>query len=69
MARSGIFSVPVPPGYSCKHEVATMMQLRETMELVEKRYVDLYTDYFAAAVKGNLFGFAVDSHEIGNFIL
>ena len=55
-----------PCGYTCKHEVAALMQLKETLELIEKHYADLYTDYFAAIVKGDLFCFAVDGHETGS---
>ena len=58
-----------PCGCICKHEVAAMMQLKETLELIEKHYVDLYHSYFAAIVKSDLFRFAIDSHEIGSFKL
>jgi len=56
-----------PCGYTCKHEVATMMQLRETLELIDKHYADLRHGYFAAIVKSDLFRFAIDSKEIGSF--
>ena len=46
-----------------------MMQLRETLELIEKHYADLHHGYFAAVVKGDLFRFAIDSREIGSFML
>ena len=51
--------------YNCKHEFATMLQLRETLELIEKHYADLHkrTDYFAAVLKGTLFSIAVDGKE------
>ena len=58
-----------PCGYTCKHEVATMMQLKETLELIEKHYTDLHSGYFAAIVKGDLFRFAIDSKESGSFVL
>lgn len=58
-----------PCGYICKHEVAAMMQLRETLELIDKHYVDLHNGYFAAIVKGDLFRFAIDSQETGSFTL
>ena len=58
-----------PCGYTCKHEVAAMMQLKETLELIEKHYADLYHGYFAAIVKSDLFRFAIDSHETGSFTL
>ena len=56
-------------GYTCKHEVAAMMQLRETLELIDKHYADLHNGYFAAIVKGDLFRFAIDGHETGGFVL
>lgn len=57
--------------YNCKHEFATMLQLKETLELVEKHYADEYkrTGYFAAVTKGTLFAFAIDSKEVGCFTL
>ena len=65
--RSLICSCPC--GYTCKHEVATMMQLKETLELIEKHYADLHHGYFSAIVKSDLFRFAIDSHETGSFTL
>jgi uncharacterized Zn finger protein len=58
-----------PCGYNCKHEVAAMMQLKETLDLIEKHYTDLYCGYFAAIVKSDLFRFAIDSKEIGSFTI
>lgn len=58
-----------PCGYTCKHEVATMMQLKETLELIDKYYANLYHGYFAAVAKGDLFRFTIDSHEMGSFTL
>ena len=58
-----------PYGYTCKHEVAAMMQLRETLELIEKHYADLCHVYFAAIAKGELFRFAIDGRERGDFTL
>ncbi len=57
--------------YNCKHEFAAMLQLRETLELIEKNYGDEYerTGYFAAVNKGTLFAFAIDGKEIGSFTL
>ena len=45
------------------------MQLKETLELIEKYYVDLFHGYFAAIVKGDLFRFSIDSKEAGTFTL
>ena len=58
-----------PCGYTCKHEVAAVMQLRETLERVEKYYADRHNGYFAAIGKGDLFRFAIDSKETGTFTL
>ena len=57
--------------YNCKHEFAAMLQLRETLELIEKNYGDEYerTGYFAAVNKGTLFAFAIDGKEAGSFTL
>ena len=57
--------------YNCKHELAALLQLRETLELIGKNYADEYerTGYFAAVNKGTLFAFAIDGKETGSFIL
>ena len=57
--------------YNCKHEFATMLQLRETLELIKKNYADKFehSDYFAAVNKGTLFAFAIDGKDNGSFIL
>lgn len=57
--------------YTCKHEFAAMLQLRETLEMIEKHYADEYarTGCFAAINKGTLFAFAVDGKETGSFTL
>ncbi len=57
--------------YNCKHEVAAMLQLRETMELIEKNYAAQFKEsrYFAAVSKGVLFGVAIDGKDAGSFTL
>lgn len=57
--------------YNCKHEFAVMLQLRETLDLIEKHYEDEYerTGYFAAVSKGTLFAFAIDGKDTGSFTL
>lgn len=57
--------------YTCKHEFAAMLQLRETLDLIEKHYSDEYerTGYFAAINKGTLFAFAIDGKEVGSFMI
>lgn len=48
-----------------------MLQLKETLELVEKNYSDEFkrTGYFAAIAKTTLFSFAIDGKEKGVFVL
>lgn len=57
--------------YTCKHEFATMLQLRETLKNIEEYYSEKYrqTDYFAAITKSALFSFAVDRRETGCLVL
>ena len=57
--------------YNCKHEFAAMLQLRETLDIIEQHYAAEFaeTGYFAAINKGTLFAFAVDGKEQGSFIL
>lgn len=57
--------------YNCKHEFATMLQLKETLEMIEKHYAAQCdeTGYFAAVNKGTLFAFAIDGKETGSFTL
>ena len=57
--------------YNCKHEVAAMLQMRETLKVIEKNYVAEYESngYFAAVSKGTLFAFAIDGKESGSFEL
>lgn len=57
--------------YNCKHEFAAMLQLRETLELIEKHYADEYakSGYFAAIHKSTLFAFAIDGKKTGGFTL
>lgn len=60
-----------PCACTCKHEFAAMLQLRETLELIEKHYCAQYarSDHFAAIAKGTLFSFAIDGKETGSFTL
>ena len=57
--------------YTCKHEFAAMLQLRETLARIEKHYAAEYerTGYFAAMLKETLFSFAVDGQDAGSFTL
>lgn len=56
--------------YNCKHEFAAMLQLDETLCLIEKHYADEYEfgDYFAAMNKATLFNYAVDGKETGSIV-
>ena len=60
-----------PCSYTCKHEFAAMLQLRETMDIIDMHYAEQYehTGYFAAINKGTLFAFAIDGKEAGSFTL
>ena len=57
--------------YNCKHEFAAMLQLRETLELIEANYTEEYerTGYFAAVNKATLFAFSIDGKDNGSFTL
>ena len=48
-----------------------MLQLRKTLELIEKHNSAKYarSDYFATIAKGSLFYFAIDGKETGRFLL
>ena len=48
-----------------------MLQLQETLELIEKQYAAEYkrTGCFAAVAKSTLFSYAVDGKESGSIIL
>lgn len=57
--------------HNCKHNFAAMLQLCETLDLIEKHYADEYkrTGYFAAITKNALFSFVIDNKETGTFTL
>ena len=57
--------------YNCKHEFAAMLQLRETLESIEKNYAAEFkrTDCFSAVDKETLFAFAIDSKNTGSLQL
>lgn len=57
--------------HNCKHEFATLLQLRETLDLIEKYYAEEYEEsaYFAAICKGTLFDFALESRETGSITI
>ena len=53
-----------PCGYTCKHEVAVLLQFREALELIEKDYAAQWDEsrYFAIVSKPMLYRFAVDAN-------
>lgn len=60
-----------PCGYTCKHAFAAMLQLRQTLDIVDEHYREEYrrTGYIAAISKGTLFAFAIVRKETGSFSL
>lgn len=58
-------------GGACKHQFAAMLQLRETLEVIEKNYESLFaaSGYFAAVSKSAFFSFVIDGKEGGSFTL
>ncbi|MDE6261140.1 MAG: SWIM zinc finger family protein [Oscillospiraceae bacterium] len=51
-----------PCGYTCKHEVAVLLQLRETLKIIEKDYAAQWGSYFAIVSKSMFYTFAVDAN-------
>lgn len=53
--------------YTCKHEVAAMLQLRETLDIIEDAYEDVFweTDYFAVLHMATFFLMTVDGKKNG----
>lgn len=58
-----------PCGYTCKHEVAAMLQLKDILEKLEKNYAEQFQNYFAAVEKRALFRFVIQFKETGSFVL
>lgn len=57
--------------YSCKHQFATMLQLRETMEYIEENHREIFaeTNYFSAVSKKAFFSFVMNNRTTGSFTL
>ncbi len=54
----------------CKHEFAVMLQLRETLKIIEEEYPDVDTDgYLAIISKRRFFEFVLNSKKNGGFCL
>ena len=60
-----------PCAYTCKHEVAVMLQLRETLTLLEEAGFQAWEDsrYMAAITKGSFFYFVINGKETGTFTI
>lgn len=58
-------SCDCPCGYHCKHEAAALLQLRDTLGIIEKRYAADWkrADYFAAVLTPVFFSIAVDGNS------
>ena len=55
---------------TCKHEFATMLQLKETFELIEKEYPDIDSNtYLAVVSKTTFFEFVIDNNQNGTFTM
>ncbi len=55
--------------YTCKHEFAAMLQLRETLEFITKNYENEYNDYFAAISKNIFMSIIINKKESGKISL
>lgn len=53
--------------YLCKHEVAVLLQLKETLALIDKRYADGFaaTGYFATICKSTFFSLVTGNRDWG----
>lgn len=58
-----------PCGYTCKHEVAAMLELKDLLEKLEKNYTEQFQNYFAAVEKHALFRFVIQFKQTGSFTL
>ena len=58
-------------GHRCKHEVATMLQLRETLNLIQANYSREFAEsgYFAALSKSDFIDCIMENSELGSFAL
>lgn len=55
---------------TCKHEFATMLQLRDLLNIIEKNYSFVnVNDYIAAVNKVTFFEYAIDSQTKGTFTI
>ncbi len=55
---------------ACKHEFATMLQLRDILDVVKNEYSHIdHHDYLAAVSKSIFFEFVIDGNTNGTFII
>ena len=55
---------------NCKHEFATMLQLKETLDIIEKEYPNINpNNYLAAVSKTTFFEFVIDNKQNGTFTM
>ena len=55
---------------NCKHEFATMLQLKETLDLIDKEYPNINPNFYLAAVsKTTFFEFVIDGNTKGTFTI
>ena len=55
---------------ACKHEFATMLQLRDILDIIKKEYPSIDSnDYFAAVSKSTFFEFVIDGNTKGSFTI
>ena len=69
--KDGVISKLLCPCFftgNCKHEFATILQLRDTLSFIEENYSEAFkkTRYFAAVTKPTFFEFAVDGRKTGS---
>ncbi len=71
--RDGIVSSPVCSCYCtdfCKHEFAVMLQLKETLEILDREYGDAFEfDYISIVSMPLLFRYGVDGKTRGSVII
>lgn len=56
-------------GYACKHEFAAILQLKESLEIIDKDYSAEYSDYFAALSKPLFISMLMDNNARGRISL
>ena len=55
---------------ACKHEFATMLQLRDILAIIKKEYPFIdHNDYLAAVSKTSFFEFVIDGNTKGTFTM